>query len=438
MLRYIHIPDFTGIIFRKNNTHIIAPGGLWDASQKIYRLIPGAIPRKNPFRWIFPSGATITFAHVERDDDAYNWQGSELAVLAFDELTHFTEFVFFYMYSRNRTTCGIRPRIVASCNPDSESWVARFISWWIDQDTGYAIPERSGKIRYFARINEEWAWGDTPEEVMAQAPPDNPLNEMDLKTVSFVPSSLQDNKILMENDPGYMANLKAMSIVQRERLLFGNWKIRPAAGLFFKRSQVNMITELPNDVKVWVRGWDLAATAAGDARGTRSGVSTEPAHTAGVLLGKRPNGHYVVADVTDVALNAGDVRSHILNTARADKAKYKRYKVRLPMDPGQAGKEQAESYIKFLAGFAVNAVRETGTKESRAEPFAAQWQNGNVEVMEGPWNEKYFQQLESFPDAKLKDMVDASSAAFNEIEHLNVTVKAPKATTLGKESYWRK
>ena len=86
------------------------------------------------------------------------------------------------------------------------------------------------------------------------------------------------------------------------------------------------------------------------------------------------------------------------------------------LDQGQAGKEQAESYIKFLSGFDVTAVAESGSKEARAEPMAAQWQAGNFDIMYGEWNEAYLTQLENFPDGKFKDMVDASANAFAEIE----------------------
>ena len=82
---------------------------------------------------------------------------------------------------------------------------------------------------------------------------------------------------------------------------------------------------------------------------------------------------------------------------------------RLPQDPGQAGKEQAQSYTKMLSGFIVKVLPESGSKESRAEPFAAQWQPGNVDVLIAEWNEMYFNQLESFPESKFKDMVDGSS-----------------------------
>ena len=222
-------------------------------------------------------------------------------------------------------------------------------------------------------------------------------------------STLYDNQILMKQDPSYISNLKALSVVERERLLYGNWKIKPAAGLYFKRSQIGqMLTMIPNDVVRWVRAWDLAATAEGE--------GGEPAYTAGVLMGKRKNGRYIVADVINVRQTAADVRKTIKFTAMSDIAKYKRVKIRLPQDPGQAGKDQAQSYIKYLAGFDVTAIPESGSKEVRAEPMAAQWQAGNFDVLIADWNEAYFNQLESFPMSKFKDMVDAGSSAFSQLE----------------------
>ena len=309
-------------------------------------------------------------------------------------------------------------------NPDADSWVADFIKWWITPETGYPIPERSGVIRYMVRLNDEIIWGDSKEELAAQG-----YDAQDVKSVTFIASTLQDNQILMKMDPGYLANLKALPTVERERLLLGNWKIKAAAGLFFRRTQVGeMLEELPKDVISWCRGWDLAATSEDE--------DGDPAYTAGVLIGKRKSGRYIVADVINKRLAASDVRTIIKMTAQADKAKYKRVIERLPQDPGQAGKEQAQSYVKFLAGFLVKTIGESGSKESRAEPFAAQWQAGNVDVLIGEWNEMYFNQLESFPESKFKDMVDASSSAFNEVES-GATFSAPPKDTLSKSSYWR-
>lgn len=429
-------PEYGAVIFRSSMTQIREQGGLWDASMKLYKLYQGARPIKSPKPyWKFPSGAKVSFRQISRDDDVYDWQGTEICCIEFDELTHFSEFQFFYMLSRNRSTCGVDPYVRASTNPDADSWVAKFLEWWIDQDTGYAIPERSGKIRYMARVNEEIVWGDTREEVVQIANDsgyDVEISDEDVKSVSFVASSVYDNQVLLKNNPGYLSNLKAQSIVERERLLFGNWKIKAARGLYFPRSALPELLEtIPNDVTRWVRGWDLAATDTDE--------GGDPAYTASVLLGKRKNGRYVIADATNNRYKAEKVRTLVKQCAVADKAKYKRVRIRMSIDPGQAGKEQYQSYVKMLAGFSVNGVRESGTKEARAEPFAAQWQAGNVDVVAGPWTEALLGQYESFPESKFKDLVDAGSNAFNELEMMNVGAPPPRDTGTGptmKESYW--
>lgn len=413
-LRYKNVPGFGCTIFRRNFNQIFAQGGLWDESSRLYRGIKGATPKFARGQWLFcnEEGQTlskVTFAHIEKDEDVHKWQGSQICELGFDELTHFSEKTFFYMLSRNRSTCGVEPFVRATCNPDANSWVAKFIEWWIDPDTGYPIPERSGKIRWFIRRNETLYWANTRQELWEQFNLTTEEEKGEPRSVTFIMSKLSDNKELMRVNPGYLANLKALSQIERERLLNGNWKIKAAAGLFFKRAQLgDILDSVPADVIQWVRCWDLAATEKDD--------KGDPAYTAGVLIGKRKNGRYVIADVVNKQMSASDVRKTIKLTAQSDRAAYKRVRVRLPKDPGQAGKEQAESYIKFLSGFDVTAVAESGTKEARAEPMAAQWQAGNFDIVYGNWNEEYLLQLENFPDGKFKDMVDASANGFAEIE----------------------
>lgn len=406
-LRHKDVKSFGAVIFRHNYNQITAEGGLWDASQKIFNQVPDAHSRKSPkLHWRFDGGAKLSFAHIERDEDLESWQGTEIAYIGFDELTHFTKHQFLYMLSRNRTTCGIRPYVRATCNPDSDSWVADFISWWIDQETGYAIPGRSGQIRWMIVLNDIIYWGDTPEELAKKYE----VNVEDCKSVTFIASRLEDNKILMESDPGYLANLKAMTEVDMERLLRGNWKIKASAGKYFKRSQIGpsrMLSEIPADVVYWCRAWDIAATDE-----TEDG---DPDFTSGVLIGRRRDGSFIVAHVINQLVKAGDVENLILLTAIADRARFGSiYHVHIPQDPGAAGKIVAHNYVKKLAGFNVKSDPVSGSKELRATPFAAQWQNGNIYVLIAEWNEMYFNQLESFPASGHDDMVDASADAFNE------------------------
>lgn len=410
--RHITNPKFGAVIFRRQSIQVTQEGGLWDSSFEVYGGIRGALPKTSPRRhWRFKSGARVNFAHIDGDKDLGKWQGSQIAMIGFDELTHFTRHQFFYMLSRNRTACGVKPYIRATCNPDADSWVAKFIEWWIDWDTGYPIPEKSGKIRWMVNINETFTWFESRDDAVNFCM-DGGMNEKDAKvapkSVTFIASTLQDNKILMENDPSYLANLLALPMVERERLLNGNWKIKAAAGMFFRRSQLGGVLQtLPDDIISFCRGWDLAATDEDENR--------DAAYTAGVLMATRKCGRFLVINVVNQQLKAGEVRKLILQTAQMDSAKYGYVRQRLPQDPGQAGKEQAQSYVQMLAGYDVAVKLESGSKESRAEPMAAQWQMGFFDIMEGEWNEQYLDQLESFPESKFKDMVDGSSSAFNEL-----------------------
>ena len=97
----------------------------------------------------------------------------------------------------------------------------------------------------------------------------------------------------------------------------------------------------------------------------------------------------------------------------------------VPQDPGQAGKEQAASIIAENAGYVITAERESGSKVTRAEPFAAQCEAGNVYLVRGPWNEAFIDELCSFPHQGADDQVDAAAGAFNKL----ATFTAPAAYT---------
>ena len=420
-LRYIKVQGYGATIFRKNYNQIFAQGGLWDEATQMYGSIPNTYSSASRGIWIFKDKdgvpvSRISFAHIERDEDLSSWQGSQLATIGFDELTHFSRNTFFYMLSRNRSTCGVKPFVRATCNPDANSWVADFISWWIDQDTGYPIPERSGKLRWFVRRDDVIYWADNKEELWKQFELITEEERAEPKSVTFISSSIYDNKVLLKTNPSYLANLKALPTVDRERLLMGNWKIKPNAGMYFKREQATIIDTLPKDIQYVCRAWDIAAT--------EDKESGNPDYTAGVLMGLRRDKSIVIMDGINRRIKAGDVENVIAQTAKTDRETHGfRYKIRIPQDPGAAGKILANSYVKMLSGYNVKALPITGNKILRATPFAAFWQHGNVQVLSAPWTEAYLSQLESFPSVKHDDMVDASSDAFNELTSSSFDLK---------------
>lgn len=219
------VKDFYAVIFRRNAVQLRYPGGLWDGSLSLYSMLGGE-PREQPMEWSWKNAGKVKFWHLDDVNSVQDWQGAQVALIEFDELTHFEESQFFYMLSRNRSTCGVRPYIRATCNPDPDSWVAKLIAWWIDQKTGLPIPERAGVLRWFVRINDQLHWADTAEALIAKHGPDTRP-----KSLTFVPAKLEDNQILKERDPEYEANLRALPEVEQQRLLGGNWKIRRHKGI---------------------------------------------------------------------------------------------------------------------------------------------------------------------------------------------------------------
>lgn len=309
----------------------------------------------------------------------------------------------------------MRPYVRATCNPDADSWVANFISWWIDKDTGLPIPERAGVLRWFVRSSDALVWGDRPEELLAQFPDIPP------KSVTFIPARLSDNAALMAADPGYLANLMALPLVDRERLLGGNWKIRPAAGLYFRRSWCEVVDAAPADLTL-CRGWDFAATP--------ETANNDPDWTSGTLIGRSRAGEFYVMHQGWLRGSPSQVQVFVKNTASHDG---KAVTISIPQDPAQSGKYQVMEYIRMLAGYSVTATPESrnpsgvsqtttrlSAKVARFSPFSAQAEAGNVKVLRGDWNDRWFSELEAFPEATHDDSADSTSRAFSHLANAPV------------------
>lgn len=246
-LRHHENGEFGCVIFRRTYPQITLEGGLWDSSKELYPLL-GAVANESEKTWVFPSGMKVAFRHLQHEKNILDFQGSEIPLIMFDEVTHFTKRMFFYLLSRNRGMSGVRPYIRATCNPDPDSWVAYFIRWWIDQDTGYPIPERDGVIRYMTAVDGDVVWGDSVEEVVQKVPQifDNPATKgMDarslVKSVTFIAGDINDNKKLLTSNPEYLGNLLALDEEEKARLLGGNWKIRLDGLMLYDYKRIDAI-----------------------------------------------------------------------------------------------------------------------------------------------------------------------------------------------------
>jgi predicted phage terminase large subunit-like protein len=200
-------------------------------------------------------------------------------------------------------------------------------------------------------------------------------------------------------------------IVERDKQAMGSYAVagqfqqRPAPreGGMFKRAWFEIVDAVPANVKR-VRRWDLAATSF-------SG-SNDPDWTVGVRMARAPDGIFYVEDVVRLRGSAAEVERAIKNTATQDG---KAVAIRLPQDPGQAGKAQAAAYIRLLAGFDVRAQPETGAKQVRARPLEAQAEAGNVKLLRGAWNDAFIAELCDFPSGDHDDQVDAAANALSDL-----------------------
>lgn len=171
-------------------------------------------------------------------------------------------------------------------------------------------------------------------------------------------------------------------------------------GGMFKRENFRIVEAFPAATR-WVRFWDIAATS--------DQMGADPAYTAGVKLGRQPDGRFIIGDVNRLRAEGNGVRRMIKETAKADGV---HVEIGLPQDPGAAGKIVAQDMLLMLAGYIVSAAPESGDKVQRASPVAAQAEAGNIDLIKGDWNEAFLSEASDFPGGKHKDQIDALSGAF--------------------------
>lgn len=204
-------------------------------------------------------------------------------------------------------------------------------------------------------------------------------------------------------------------VVDRDKSVMGSFATAgqfqqrpiPREGGMFKHHWFNVVDAIPVGTR-FVRGWDLAAST----------KSTSP-YTAGVKVGRTPEGRYIVADARRERVTVP--RQMIKATASQDG---RSCFISFPQDPGQAGKDQVASIAVDLAGYKFRSSPESGDKATRAEPFAAQCEAGNVDILAGDWNSVFLDELCAFPNGEFMDQVDAASRAFNEIAKPMQTVRS--------------
>jgi PBSX family phage terminase large subunit len=192
---------------------------------------------KQEHRASFHNKSVIDFNHCQYEQDVFRYQSVEYDFLYFDELTHFTEFIYKYLLSRLRTTTeGLKTQVKCGSNPGNigHGWVKR---------------------RFIEGVEPN---------VVTQKVDENDIFPYPYE-VQFIPAKLYDNKILMDLDPSYEGRLKRLPENDRRALLEGDWDV--FKGQFFSEWNANVHVvesfEIPKD---WKRfraiDWGFSAPSA--------------------------------------------------------------------------------------------------------------------------------------------------------------------------------
>jgi len=159
-----------------------------------------------------------------------------------------------------------------------------------------------------------------------------------------------------------------------------------------------------SEIIATIRYWDKAIS-----------TNDTAAYTAGVLLHALKDGRFVISHIARGRWSAYERERNIRQYAEDDSKVFPNYEVGLEQEPGSSGRESAENTIRNLPGFLVYVDKVTGSKEVRANPFAAMVQNDQVMLIAGFWVQDFLHECEAWPNSQYKDQVDAAAGAFNRL-----------------------
>lgn len=266
-LKDIYNPYYNSILLRNEKDDLL---DLINTSYILYGQMGQYNKSISDMTWYFKNGGKLKFSYLadSYDDFRKRFQGKQYSFIGIDEITHCSYEKFKYLITCNRNAYGIRNRFYGTCNPDPDSWVRKFIDWWIGED-GLPIDERDGIIRYCFMEGDSpdsIYWGNTPEEVYNQckhiidplwkdAYEELGFNKvtMYVKSVTFIQGRLEENIKLIASDPNYAANLSQQNEEQRARDLEGNWNFKATGDDLIKVSDMDRFYSASAQIEKGIR-----------------------------------------------------------------------------------------------------------------------------------------------------------------------------------------
>lgn len=389
--QYLKTPGCRTVLFAETNTKLEQANGMVDACKEMYApLHPDGLkgfkqtPKK---RWTFPTKdrdrpATIDLSFV---GEPGQWDGMEAAVIGIDQVEQITWKQFDSVTGRNRSTLAVRPRVFCTANPPEdgrEHWLTKLLTagGWIGVD-GYPLPEMDGKVRWYAVVDDEFIFADTPEELAAQGVlvKDRSGEDIPPKSLSFV-QALVDDHPDAAFAAAYKRELAQKGEAERARRLRGNWYVVEEAGKYFQATMFPDVDYDPSRHARGVRSWDQAWS-----------TSEKADMTPGVLEYMEPDGLFTIFDTICFRGTFHHVEMAVEWVAEVDG---RDVIIRLPKDAGAAGGLQSGLAQRLGAkGYIVVLTADRGDKLTRSKPYQACCERRQVRLAKSHTTAKVAQRL---------------------------------------------
>lgn len=434
-LKHVMKQNFIGVMTRRTTPQLKGAGGILAKCKRtfgaVYRYGEDYVWKDKEGKFVFYKRdeqgnkyqvSEIYLKHFEYEKDHENWQGTEANLYLIDEATQFTQFMVQYIMSRMRNpSCPeVEPHLKLTCNPDADHFLREWVEPYLNED---GTPDRSkdGLVRYFTFNDGTFCWGSSKEEVVEKAG----CELKDVLSFKFISANVYDNPIVQEVNPKYVAWLKGLRGVEKQRLLYGNWKVRQEASSYYDRKNTPELVEPPHYslFSKIVRAYDFAGTLPHD--GNRS-----PDYTASVKMGRLHTGDYVILEVNRTRITFAHWDEFVFSNAQRDG---KKVEIVLPQDPNPMAKADTVKRAKKLTerGYVARVRRAGEGKLDSFRPFAAAAGLGVVSIVKDcgtdfynevfNTNDFFFHELENFTGLRKKgeaghdDMADCCSLAYSDL-----------------------
>lgn len=452
-LQYVDVPGYSALIIRRTFADLSLPGAIMERAG---HWLEGTAAKKRDGGklWEFPTSgrpATLQFGYAQTHADVLRYQGAEFQCVFVDELTHFEERTYRYLFSRLRgpalpcVECGHQTSQPAgqgrqhdeghdlcACGHEHQPSVACDAL----ADRGglcgcedyrpagcpclLPVPDREARdelgVPILGAAPDGTTLADVPLRMRSGSNPgglghvwvrDRFINARTKEPAAvFVPAKLEDNPSL--DRKAYRAGLGMLTEVERARLEDGDWDVADDGDVFQREWFSTFVDEVPASGVRWCRFWDFAATVEKVAKRRH-----DPDWTVGTLAGIDQFGLWWVRDVIRFRKAPADTELMVKQTAAVDG---RGVMVRWEEEGGSSGKTVTDHYRRMvLPGFDADGIRPSLSKVERAAPVARAAQVGNVRLVSGAWNRVWLDEFAGFPNVAHDDQVDSLSGVFDSL-----------------------